>query len=114
VTQGLLATSGALNDTVRLVQAEAPDAIQDYRKRTAEVIAANYLDLVKPIVKDYPDSRFRAARKPDSGSVRDVGARQPRIRNASRRVFWAAGNASTANLTKNVMERADEGPKAQP
>jgi hypothetical protein len=55
VVQGLLAASGALNETVRLVQAEAPDTFQDYRKRTAEVMAAIYLDLLKPIVKDYPD-----------------------------------------------------------
>jgi hypothetical protein len=37
------------------IQAEAPDMFQDYRKRTAEVMASIYLDLVKPIVKDYPD-----------------------------------------------------------
>jgi len=55
VIQGLLAASGALNETVRLVQAEAPDTFQDYRNRTAEVMAAIYLDLMKPIVKDYPD-----------------------------------------------------------
>jgi hypothetical protein len=55
VIQGLLAASGALNDTVRLVQAEAPETFQDYRKRTAEVMAAIYLDLVKPIAKEYPD-----------------------------------------------------------
>jgi len=55
VIQGLVATSGTLNETMRLVQAEAPDVSQDYRKRCAEAIAAIYLDLVKPIVKDYPD-----------------------------------------------------------
>jgi len=55
VIQGLVAASGTLNETVRLVQAEAPDAFQDYRKRCAEAIAAIYLELVKPIVKDYPD-----------------------------------------------------------
>jgi len=55
LVQGLLAASGALNETVRVVQVEAPDAFQDYRKRAAEVMAAIYLDLVKPIVKDYPD-----------------------------------------------------------
>jgi hypothetical protein len=55
VIEGLLVASGALNETVRLVQTEAPDTFQDYRKRTAEVMAAIYLDLVKPIVKDYPD-----------------------------------------------------------
>ncbi len=56
VIQGLLTASGTLNETVRVVQADAPDAVfQDYRKRTADVMAAIYLDLVKPIVKDYPD-----------------------------------------------------------
>lgn len=55
VIRGLLDASGALNKTIRLVQAEAPDAIEDYRKRTAEVMAAINLDLVKPLVKDYPD-----------------------------------------------------------
>ena len=55
VLQGLLAASRALNETVRFVQSEAPDAFQDYRKRAAQVMAAIYLDLVTPIVKDYPD-----------------------------------------------------------
>ena len=56
VIQGLLAASGALNETIRVVQAETSDAVfQDYRKRTADVMAAIYLDLVKPLVRDYPD-----------------------------------------------------------
>jgi hypothetical protein len=55
VIRGLLDASAALNETVRLVEAEAPDALEDYRRRTAEVMAAIYLDLIKPIVKDYPD-----------------------------------------------------------
>ena len=56
IIQVLLSASGALNDTVGMVQAEAKDAVfQDYRKRAAEVMAAIYLDLVKPIIKDYPD-----------------------------------------------------------
>ena len=55
VIRGLLAASEALNETVRLVQAEAPDTFDDYRKRTAEVMAAIYLDLIKPIARDYPD-----------------------------------------------------------
>jgi hypothetical protein len=41
---------------VRLVQAEASDTtFQDYRRRTGTVLAAIYLDLIKPIVKLYPD-----------------------------------------------------------
>jgi hypothetical protein len=55
VIRGLLDASAALNETVRLVEDEAPDALEDYRRRTAEVMAAIYLDLIKPIVKDYPD-----------------------------------------------------------
>jgi hypothetical protein len=42
VIQGLVAASGTLNETVRLVQAEAPDVFQEYRKRCAEAIAAIY------------------------------------------------------------------------
>ena len=54
--QELLSASGTLNETLRLVQADASETVfQDYRKRTAEVLAAIYLDLVKPIIKDYPD-----------------------------------------------------------
>jgi hypothetical protein len=56
VIERLLAASGALNDAVRLMQADAPDALfQEYRKHTADVMAAIHLDLLKPIVKDYPD-----------------------------------------------------------
>jgi len=56
VIQGLLTASGALNDTLRLVKAEVPETeFQAYRKRTGEVMAAIYLDLMKPIVRDYPD-----------------------------------------------------------
>lgn len=56
VIQGLLVASGALNETVRVMQAEAHESVfQDYRKRTAEVMGAIYLDLMKPIVKNYPD-----------------------------------------------------------
>jgi hypothetical protein len=53
---GVVSASGALNETMRLVQAEAPETVfQDYRKHTAEVMAAICLDLVKPMVKVYPD-----------------------------------------------------------
>lgn len=56
VIQGLLSASGALNMTVRLVQAEASETkFQDYRRRTATVLAAIYIDLIKPIVNLYPD-----------------------------------------------------------
>ena len=56
VVAGLLAASGAVNDTVRVMQAEASGSVfQEYRKRTAEVMATIYLDLIKSIVKDFPD-----------------------------------------------------------
>jgi hypothetical protein len=56
VIERLLSASAVLNETLQLVQAECPaDVFRDYRKRTAEVMAAIYLDLVKPIAKDYPD-----------------------------------------------------------
>lgn len=54
--EGLLAASGALNETLRLVQTEVPDSVfLDFRKRTADVMAAIYFDLLKPIVRDHPD-----------------------------------------------------------
>jgi hypothetical protein len=66
--QTLLSASRALNDTLRLVQAEAPDPIfEDYRKRTANVMAAIYLDLMKPIVSFYPD--LDPGRADDAGTM---------------------------------------------
>ena len=39
-----------------MVQADAPAIeFEDYRRRTGEVMAAIYLDLIKPIVEFYPD-----------------------------------------------------------
>lgn len=56
VIDELLGASRALNESVRLLQAEASDSLfRAYRKRAAEVMAAVYLDLVKPIANDYPD-----------------------------------------------------------
>jgi hypothetical protein len=56
VIQGLLSASEALNETIRQVQAEAIETdFEDYRRRAGHVMAAIYLDLVKPIVKFYPD-----------------------------------------------------------
>jgi hypothetical protein len=41
VIQGLLAASAALNETVRLVQAEESEPVfQDYRRGTADVMVA--------------------------------------------------------------------------
>ncbi|MGB2717388.1 MAG: hypothetical protein WBC51_24610 [Vicinamibacterales bacterium] len=56
VIQGLLAATGALNETLRLVQAVGTESeFKDFRKQTATVMAAIYLDMIKPIVQDYPD-----------------------------------------------------------
>ena len=38
---------------------------EEYKKRSAEVMAAIYLDLVKPIVKFYPD--LDPSREEDTG-----------------------------------------------
>jgi hypothetical protein len=55
VIQRLLAASGALNETVRMMQADAPDVLfQAYRKRTADGMAAIYLELLKPIYRETP------------------------------------------------------------
>ena len=55
VIQGLLTATAALNETIRLVQTEAPDAFVEFRKLSGEVMGAIYIDLIKPIVKEYPD-----------------------------------------------------------
>jgi hypothetical protein len=56
VIQALLSASGPLNDALRVVEGEASETVfEDYRRRTAEAMAAIYLDLVKPIVEFYPD-----------------------------------------------------------
>jgi hypothetical protein len=66
VIQGLLSASGELNETLRLVQAEtSEDEFEDFRRRTAEVMAALYLDLIKPIVSLYPD--LDPGREEDTG-----------------------------------------------
>jgi hypothetical protein len=56
VIQGLLSAIRLVNDNLFLVQVEASETMYgEYQKRSAEVIAAIYLDLIKPIVKFYPD-----------------------------------------------------------
>jgi hypothetical protein len=56
MVQRLLVASAVLNETVSLVQAEASEAVfEDHRRRTAEVMASIYLDLIKPITSSYPD-----------------------------------------------------------
>jgi hypothetical protein len=45
-----------VNDNLLLVQPEVSEAIyQEYRRRSGEAMATIHLDLIKPIVKDYPD-----------------------------------------------------------
>ena len=56
VIQALVSAVGAVNDNLFLVQPEVSEIMyKDYKKRSGEVMAAIYLDLIKPIVKDYPD-----------------------------------------------------------
>jgi len=70
VIQGLLSVVGALNETVRAVQAEASETeFKDYRRRVGQVMGAIYLDLIKPVVKFYPDL--------DPGREEDAGGGQP-------------------------------------
>ena len=60
VVRALLAAVRPVNDNLFLVQPEVSEAMyQEYRTRSGEVMAAIYLDLMKPIVKDYPRSRSR-------------------------------------------------------
>ena len=56
VIDRLLVATGALDETLRLVQAEVPESqFRRYRKVLAEVMGAIYLDLMRPVVKDYSD-----------------------------------------------------------
>ena len=56
VVRALLSAVGAVNDNLFLVRPEVSETMyEEYKKRSAEVMAAIYLDLVKPVVKDYPD-----------------------------------------------------------
>jgi hypothetical protein len=56
VIRALVSAIGAVNDNLFLVQPEVSEVMhKEYKKRSGEVMAAVYLDLVKPIVEDYPD-----------------------------------------------------------
>jgi hypothetical protein len=56
VVRALLSAVREVNDTLFLVQPEVSETVyKEYKKRSGEVMAAIYLDLVKPIVKDHPD-----------------------------------------------------------
>jgi len=56
VVRALLSAVREVNDNLFLVQPEVSEAMyREYRKRSGEVMAAIYLDLMKPILKDYPD-----------------------------------------------------------
>jgi hypothetical protein len=55
VIQELLTACASLNEAVRAIQTEAPDLFPEFRRQTGEVMGAIYLDLMKPVVRDYPD-----------------------------------------------------------
>ena len=56
VVRALLSAVRDLNDNLFLVQPEVSETMyEEYKKRSGEVMAAIYLDLVKPIVEFYPD-----------------------------------------------------------
>jgi len=56
IVRALLSAVREVNDNLFLLQPEVSETVyREYKKRSGEVIAAIYLDLVKPIVKDYPD-----------------------------------------------------------
>ena len=56
VIQALVSAVGAVNDNLFLVQPEVSEIMyREYKKHSGEVMAAIYLDLMKPIVQDYPD-----------------------------------------------------------
>jgi hypothetical protein len=56
VVRALLSAVREVNDNLFLVQPEVSETMyKEYRKHSGEVMAAIYLDLMKPIVKDYPD-----------------------------------------------------------
>ncbi len=55
VMEGLLAAVAAINDTLLIVQAEAPEVFGEFRKHSGQVMGAIYLDLMKRVVAQYPD-----------------------------------------------------------
>jgi hypothetical protein len=56
VIRSLVSAIRTVNDNLFVVQPEMSESMyEDYRKRSAEVAAAIYLDLVKPVVQLYPD-----------------------------------------------------------
>ena len=56
VVRSLLSAVGEVNDSLLLIQPEVSEEMyREYKRQCAEVMAAIYLDLVKPIVRDYPD-----------------------------------------------------------
>ena len=54
--RALVVAAGEVNDNLFVVQPEMSDAMyEEYKKRSAEVMAAIYLDLMKPILAFHPD-----------------------------------------------------------
>lgn len=70
IVKSLLAASAAVNDNLFLVRSEvSAAAYEEYKKRSGQVMAAIYLDLLKPIVKEYPD--LDPARGEESGTLNE-------------------------------------------
>jgi hypothetical protein len=56
IVRALLSAVREVNDNLFVVQPEVSETVyKEYRKRSGEVMAAIYLDLMKPIIKNYPD-----------------------------------------------------------
>jgi len=56
VVRGLLAATREVNDALFVMQPELPRPLyEQYKTRRADVLAAIYLDLIKPIVAEHPD-----------------------------------------------------------
>jgi len=56
VVRGLLTATREVNDALFVVQSELPGPVyEQYKRPSAEVLAAIYLDLIKPVVAEHPD-----------------------------------------------------------
>jgi hypothetical protein len=67
LVNALLVATGELNDNLFLVRQQFSEAMyQEYKKRTGQIMADIYLDLIKPIVKEYPDLDPGSGRSSDA------------------------------------------------
>ena len=56
IMRELCLASRALNESTLIVQSECSETFfLEYRRQAAEIMAAIYLDLIKRVVKPYPD-----------------------------------------------------------